>query len=398
MNEQHSTSRVSNTSVWQPASERFSSILVVVTRSIGDVLLTTPLIHEARALWPDAYIDVLGFRGTVGILRGNPDVRELIEVERGSGLRQSWSLIRRLWRRYQLTLIAEYSDRAHLYGWVAAPVRAGLVPNSRAGWWKRMLSRRIEYLPDERPHILLEKLNLLSPWGRPAGNISVQPPPKKELPAEVAASLHHGYVVMQTPTLVRYKQWPFQHYAQVARGLAGYGRQVLLTGSSSAEDRSTVAEVVRLADSKLVLDMAGQLDFGQLVTLLSGAAAYIGPDTSITHLAAACGTPTIALYGPIDPRLWGPWPAAWPPVQPYKAHAERQVCQNVVLLQGSQACVPCNRAGCDDTNDSRSDCLDTISPERILREALALLAQNEKGELKARHGEGSLTSHVHISR
>ena len=45
-----------------------------------------------------------------------------------------------------------------------------------------------------------------------------------------------------------------------------------------------------------------------LPDLLSQARVYVGPDTSVTHLAAAAGCPTVALYGPTDPRLWGPWP------------------------------------------------------------------------------------------
>src|SRR5690606_34592401 len=52
---------------------RMRSVLVVVTRQIGDVLLTTPLIHAARKLWPQAAIDVVGLAGTLGMLRGNPD-------------------------------------------------------------------------------------------------------------------------------------------------------------------------------------------------------------------------------------------------------------------------------------------------------------------------------------
>ncbi|MGZ5238118.1 MAG: glycosyltransferase family 9 protein, partial [Caldimonas sp.] len=109
------------------ADDRFERILVVCTRQIGDVLLTTPLIHAARERWPEATIDVLGFGGTLGMLRGNPDVAELIEVPAGSGWVASRKLIRRLWRRYDLALIAQYSDRAHLYGFAAAKRRAGQV-------------------------------------------------------------------------------------------------------------------------------------------------------------------------------------------------------------------------------------------------------------------------------
>ena len=52
----------------------------------------------------------------------------------------------------------------------------------------------------------------------------------------------------------------------------------------------------------------GQLDWPQLAACWRKARVYIGPDTSVTHLAAASGCPTVALYGPTDPRLWGPWP------------------------------------------------------------------------------------------
>ena len=82
------------------------SVLVVVTRQIGDVLLTTPLIHAAKQRWPEAAVDVLGFEGTLGMLRGNPDVRTLIATPPRLGLAGGLALARQLWRRYDLALIA----------------------------------------------------------------------------------------------------------------------------------------------------------------------------------------------------------------------------------------------------------------------------------------------------
>ena len=82
------------------------SVLVVVTRQIGDVLLTTPLIHAARLRWPQAAIDVLGFEGTLGMLQGNPDVSNLIATPARPGAGGLWRLARRLWRQYDLALIA----------------------------------------------------------------------------------------------------------------------------------------------------------------------------------------------------------------------------------------------------------------------------------------------------
>ena len=142
-------------------------------------------------------------------------------------------------------------------------------------------------------------------------------------------------------------------------------------------DRARTAEVLAgvgdAASGARVLDVAGTLDLRQLATLLRGAALYIGPDTSVTHLAAALETPVVAVYGPIDPRLWGPWPQGHGPEQPYVERARAQRVGNAVLLQGDPPCVPCSRAGCDRHNESRSECLETLSPWRVLEEAWRVL-------------------------
>jgi len=350
----------------------FQRILVIVTRQIGDVLLTTPLIRSARLRWPNARIDVLGFAGTLAVLSGNPDIHELINVPPGSGWRQSWPLIRRLWRRYDLALIAEYSDRAHLYGFVAAGLRSGQVPAGPAGRWKRRVVHHAVELGELQGHAAREKLNLLKPWVD-SSSTKVIPPSARPLPEDLAAQLRPGYVVMQAPSRVRYKQYPLEHGAQVVAGLARRGHQVVLTGGPSEADRALVAELKQRADAPHVIDACGKLDFNELVTLLKGAALYVGPDTSITHLATACGAPVVALYGPIDPNLWGPVPVDGLPQPPYERSGYRQRRGNVILLQGNQACVPCNGAGCDRHEGSVSQCLETMAPERVLEAADALV-------------------------
>ncbi|CAN5649579.1 glycosyltransferase family 9 protein [soil metagenome] len=380
---------------------RFESILVISTRQLGDVLLTTPLIHAARERWPEARIDVLGFKGTLGLLAGNPDVGRLIEVPPGSGWKQSWPLIKSLWRRYDLALIAQYSDRAHLYGLIAARQRSGLVLKKRSlSWWKRLMLVHAVTVDVDQTHAVIEKVKLIEPWAD-VKEVSVRPPAGSSLPADVFEELRPPYVVLQIPSLVAYKQWPLQHAAELARALIADDLQVVLSGSGSTLDREKVGEVMAMLNASApkaiasisndsrdadptpqpaVLDVAGRLDLQQVTTLLQGAALYIGPDTSITHLAAACGTPMIALFGPISPTLWGPWPQGAMPVQPYVPNRLRQPLGTMTLLQGTPPCVPCNRAGCDNHNESRSECLETMLPERVLAEARALLAETASGE------------------
>ena len=99
--------------------------------------------------------------------------------------------------------------------------------------------------------------------------------------------------------------------------------------------------------------------------LLAQSRVYIGPDTSVTHLAAASGCPTVALYGPTDPRLWGPVPAAG--LEPmWEAAGTIQRRGNVWLVQNPLPCLPCQNEGCERRIDSYSRCLDQLSPRKVL--------------------------------
>jgi heptosyltransferase III len=355
------------------------SVLVVVTRQIGDVLLTTPLIHAAKQLWPDAAIDVLGFEGTLGMLRGNPDVRELVATPPRLGWRGGLALARRLWRRYDLALIAEVSDRAHLIGAVAARQRAGILPERHGsnGWKKRLLDHAVTSLGDPGGvHVVQEKLQLLAPWqqGRPLDTQLVAPP-SEALPPQFAQQLAPSYVVVHTPSMWPYKAWPREHFRALVARLAEAGHQVVLTGGPAAADRESVAAMQGAAAAQLLVD-AGVLNFGQLAGLLRGASLYIGPDTSVSHLAAACGVPVLAMFGPTNPQRWAPWPRlpAQQVVQ-FQRRSATQTVGQVTLLQAELPCVPCTRAGCEDHRASRSDCLPAIRPERVAAEALRILGE-----------------------
>jgi len=353
------------------------NILVVATRQIGDVLLTSALIHAARRQWPAAGIDVIGFAGTLGMLKGNPQVRELIETPPRLGGGGFLRLVNRLWRRYDLALITQPGDRAHLIGWLAAPRRSGIVPEvGGSNWWKKRLLDHVVVSGGDRgtQHVVAEKLSLLTPWtGDKPLAAQVIATPSSPLPADVQQSLRVGAVVLHVPSMWRYKQWPLPYYRTVAAALLARGRQVVLTGSGGAHDQSCVAGLRDLALSPDLLDVSGRLDFNQLTTLLQSASLYIGPDTSVSHLAAAAGIPVVAVFGPTNPMRWAPWPARPQAQALFERSAGVQTRGNVTVLQSGLSCVPCGRAGCDDHVDSRSDCLHDIGPERVLREAWRLL-------------------------
>ncbi|MBC5785345.1 glycosyltransferase family 9 protein [Ramlibacter sp. USB13] len=352
------------------------SILVVVTRQIGDVLLTTPLIAAAHERWPAARIDVLAFAGTGGMLHGNPAVSGVIEVPARLGWAGGWRLLKRLFRRYDLGLVAQPSDRAHLLALVAARVRSGLVPEEGgSNWWKKALLRHAVPIAGDRGevHVVAEKMELLAPWVDPLPAPRVVPPAGGDLPADVQARLGPRPVVVHAPSMWAYKQWPLAQYRELVAGLLAAGHQVVLTGSGSARDQECVAALRDLGTAPALLDVSGRLDFTQVRTLLSRAALYIGPDTSVSHLAASVGVPVLAVFGPTNPQRWAPWPAQAQGDTRFARVVPIQQVGNVTLFQGSQDCVPCGRAGCDDHLHSRSECLESIPAQRVLQEALRRL-------------------------
>jgi heptosyltransferase-3 len=107
--------------------------------------------------------------------------------------------------------------------------------------------------------------------------------------------------------------------------------------------------------------------------LLTRARIYVGPDTSVTHLAAASGCPTVALYGPTDPRLWGPWPTGGL-VEPWAPAGTIQRRRNVWLVQNPLPCLPCQQEGCERRLDSHAQCLDELTPLQVMRAADDALA------------------------
>ena len=348
------------------------SILVISLRFLGDVLLTTPLIRSLRAAYPGAAIDALVFTGMEGVLEGNSDLRQVLTTERGEPL----ALWRRLWRRYDLAVVAETADRPHLCGLIAARRRVGLLPPERdKAWWKRLsLSRAVVSPPDLARPLAYERL------ARAMG-IAWQPAmvaPGAQMP-EVAwrdvlgfDPARERYAVLHLAPRFRYKRWNTPGWHALMAWLRAEGLRVVITGGPGEEERAYVDQVLAGAPGPVV-DVCARLRFAQTADLLRRAALFVGPDTATTHLAAACGTPTIALFGPTDPRLWGPHPRTGLE-RAYEKVAPIQRRGNVSLVQEtSLACVPCQGEGCEKHRESRSDCLDRMSAARVIdaaREAL----------------------------
>lgn len=358
-----------------PASPPHRVLLIALQR-LGDVLLTTPLLQTLRRAWPQAHIDVLVYRGTQGVLEGNPDLDGVITTAPRALLRERLALLARLWRRYDLAITTQAGDTSHLLAWAAARRRAGLVASlGPESAWKRRSCARWVLLDDVHTHTVVQNLALAEAMGLNTSGASVVPP-RASAAKGPAAPVGGAYAVLHPYPMYRYKRWPEAHWQALARALQQRGLQVVLSGGPNAEERAACARIAK-ACGEGCRDLSGQLGFGALADLLRHARLYVGPDTVTTHLAAACGTPTVALFGPSNPSKWGPWPTAGARApSPYQLRGRSQQVGLVIVLQGPGDCVPCRLEGCERHRDSPSRCLEDLDVDAVLRAANHLLAES----------------------
>ncbi|MDQ3990450.1 MAG: glycosyltransferase family 9 protein, partial [Actinomycetota bacterium] len=100
--------------------------------------------------------------------------------------------------------------------------------------------------------------------------------------------------------------WPADRFAEVARGLAGRGLRVVVTGS--AAERDVAEQVATTAGLPSESVLAGRTDLSALAALVAEASLVVCADTGVGHLATAYGTPSVVLFGPVAPARWGPPP------------------------------------------------------------------------------------------
>ena len=332
-------------------------VLIVTLRRLGDVLLTTPLVRSVRRGFPDATVDMLVFAGGERILKGNPDIDRVITAPERPSLAETARLVRSLWRQYDLAICTQTGDRPTFMTLAAGRRRVGLVPG-KGGTWKRWVHDR-PVIAEPDTHRVSDLLRLAD-----ALNVPRQPDlvcPQAGSAAGVAPAA--PYAVLHPNPLYRYKRWNDAGWRELARGLSARGLAVVVTQGRGAEEGAYVDHL--FGEDTSVIREQGRLDWAGLTALLQGAAVYVGPDTSVTHLAAGSGCATVALYGAVSPRLIGPWPVGGLD-QPWAPAGRVQRRGNVWMVQNPLPCLPCEQLGCDHHFDSRAQCLDELTAAPVL--------------------------------
>jgi len=353
--------------------EKISSILVFKQRNIGDVLLATPAVRALRRAWPGARIVVAVNSGTEAMVEGNPDIDRVLVFDRSARdaggerrLAEEIRFVREIRKsRPELAVQLTEGDRGAILAVLSgARFRVGVAPARRGLLGKEKLFTHLCHRPSLYRHAVLRDLDVVGTAGIPPAEPELRfhfSGPDRERAAGLlsAAGVFPGaaYAVLQPGSRWKFKCWTDAGYSGLIEHLS---RRRLLPVVTAGPDPDEVAQVDRIRGICAVpfVSLAGRLTFGELGALISSARLYVGVDSAPMHIAAAVGTPVIALFGPTGAFNWAPWEGVDWGYTETDPRGTRFVGRHVVI-QKDWECVPCGEDGCPGTKRSR--CMEEIS-------------------------------------
>jgi heptosyltransferase-3 len=338
--------------------------LVIKLRHHGDVLLAAPVLGALKAHAPRLEIDALLYDDTAPMLEWHPALSRLHAVGRtwkAKGSIERFSLERRLFndlraRQYDLLIHLSEQPRG---AWLARSLgaRFSVAPKmpGRGGFWRKSFSHL--YPIASRRHQVEVNLDALR-------RIGLQPTleerkvafvPGTDAEARIDKLLEgEPFIHIHPASRWRFKCWPAGKNAELIDRFCAEGHKVVLTAAPDQDEMSFVGEILSKAKTK-PLNLAGKLSLKELGALAARARLFVGVDSMPMHLAAAMGTPTVALFGPSGEAEWGPW----------------NVAHRVVV--SSHSCRPCGLDGCG--GGKVSDCLTVLTVEAVHAAAQELLSK-----------------------
>ena len=277
-----------------PGGDRLPHLKVVLVRAgaLGDLLLLRPTIdglqragHSVSLLAPSGPASALVGSGPGDVAEALPwESARFASLHGDDGDPDAFAA--QLLRRYDAAIV--YSRNAAL-----ARNLGRLIP--------RVLQHDPQP-PDAGPHAAEWLRSCLAALGIRTAEFGVPvltPSEHDRRAAEaIAAELPPGFLAIHPGSGSQTKNWPAASFAALVHS-HGAARWLLVRGPA---DDAASAPLEVLPGVHLARDLPLRV----LAALLARAGVYVGNDSGITHLAAASGAPTVALFGPTDPRLWAP--------------------------------------------------------------------------------------------
>jgi lipopolysaccharide heptosyltransferase II len=317
-----------------------ANILVVKFNAIGDLVMTAPTLRDLRATYPAARITLMVGSWSAPVIRNNPHLDAVIEIDQNVFLQRRWVGLLRLLhevrkQRFDAVVILHALLPVHLFFRLAGiPLRFGMARKGRDFF----LTESVPEAFDPGSYYGRKYQEVAALAGARTGSEDPEIVVTQESENAARAMLaEHGIVQDEDFLLVapgggrnprtdmEAKRWPIAHFIEAIRlAMNKYpGLRVVLVGAES--DRSETAVVAR--EIPATVDLTGRFTLPQLAAVARAARAVLCNDSSLLHIAAAVGTPAVVPFGPTSALQ----------LVPARAHE--------FVWQSDLACSPCYRVG-----------------------------------------------------
>lgn len=353
-------------------------ILVINPFGIGDVLFTTPLLRNVRKNYPDSFIAYLCNKRVKPLLERNPCIDEIFVFEK-----DEW---RALWRKSRFTFIKKFilflsKIRKRKFD-IAIDLSLGRQYSFFL--WLIRVPKRIGFDYKERGVFLTHKIKIDGYHYKPVPVYYLElcrllniPPSEEKLeifigPEEEgkARQVLENYGIFPTRDLVigvvpgggaswgkdaGLKHWRYDKLAHLLNNLiARYRAKIVLLGDE--REKTICDEIVGRMKDKSLLNLAGKTDLRSLASLMKQCRLIICNDGGPLHMAVALGVKTVSIFGPVNEKVYGPYPPSF---------------EHIVVTK-DVACRPCywkfRMPKCE-----KRICLEEIEPEEVMQAVMMLL-------------------------
>jgi len=288
---------------------RLDRICIVMMSAVGDAVHVLPVINAIRRTHPSSHITWVLQAGPASLVRGHPNVDEIIIFDRTKGMGGFLEVARELRQReFDLLIDLQVYFKAGIITALSGAKRRLGFDRTRArdaNWLfttERIPSHPMQHVQDQYFEFLA-KLGIdsepvawnLGPW-----------PDEVAWQKEFAAGFNRPIAAIVVATSKPEKDWLPERWAEVTDILSErYGLQTVLVGGNSDREQTAAETILSLSKSKPVSALGSGLR--RLVSILDASELVLSPDTGPLHMTVAVGTPVISLIGYTDPRRTGPY-------------------------------------------------------------------------------------------
>ncbi|EKD63170.1 MAG: hypothetical protein ACD_51C00327G0016 [uncultured bacterium] len=287
--------------------EEVKEILIIRLWTLGETILTLPMIERIRKEYPHAKITVLARNANKAIFKNIDFIDDVLLFER-ENFRILWGLR----GRFDLAIDTEpYLRVSGLLARFLGKKQIGFDHGVRG----KIYSQKVRY--DDHKHAAELFCDLLKPIGieyKPNTLVRLKSTDiSAKIESMIGKSLNEARVIgmhASTADSAKYRAWPIKNFAELASKIIdeNANASVVLTGSPS--EHKLNEEIIKMCagDRKRIFNLAGVLSFEEFIGLFDCLDVFVSNDTGPMHLSAAQGCKTIGLFGPNLPSRFGPYP------------------------------------------------------------------------------------------